>query len=89
MRALIAAAARTTVLACLALLATSVPAFAQGSPATSNVDAGYAAKQQQQMQVQPLNNQPVWSGAGGPVTIGGGPVFIGGGGGGAQVMIRQ
>ena len=61
MRALIAAAARTTVLACLALLATSVPAFAQGSPATSNVDAGYAAKQQQQMQVQPLNNQPVWS----------------------------
>ncbi|HEY3584949.1 MAG TPA: cytochrome b/b6 domain-containing protein, partial [Casimicrobiaceae bacterium] len=61
MRALIAATGRASLLALVAWLLTSVPALGQGSPATSKVDAGYAAKQQQQMQVQPLNNQPVWS----------------------------
>ena len=61
MRAFIAAAGKISLLAFFAFLLTSVPAFAQSSPATSKVDAGYAAKQQQQMQVQPLNNQPVWS----------------------------
>jgi len=61
MRAFMAAAGRAWLLAFLAGWLTSGAAFAQGSPATSKVDAGYAAKQQQQMQVQPLNNQPVWS----------------------------
>ena len=61
MRAFMAAAGRASLLAFLAGWLTSGAAFAQGSPATSKVDAGYAAKQQQQMQVQPLNNQPVWS----------------------------
>jgi formate dehydrogenase subunit gamma len=61
MRALIAAAGRVSLFAFFAFVLTGVPAFAQGSPATSKVDAGYATKQQQQMQVQPLNNQPVWS----------------------------
>jgi formate dehydrogenase subunit gamma len=55
------AARRSLLLAVLAVLITSGVAFAQNSPATSGVDAGYATKQQQQQQVQPLNNQPVWS----------------------------
>jgi formate dehydrogenase subunit gamma len=47
----------------LMLLFAGAAAHAQGqvSPATNKVDAGYATKQQQQQQVQPLNNQPVWS----------------------------
>jgi formate dehydrogenase subunit gamma len=47
--------------AMLALFLTSVSAVAQDRPATNQVDAGYAKLQQQQQQVQPLNNQPVWS----------------------------
>ena len=31
------------------------------SPATSATDASYAAQQQEQQVIQPLNNQPVWS----------------------------